>query len=88
MCYNLSMSNTAHNGTLQIRLSVRRDGVWKDIVKVVDSYRVLDEARKLAERVGARELRVGGNSYEVPLPRWVWHIDGLNSRAEAGYWGL
>lgn len=69
------MSHVNH-GTLEIQLSVRRHGVWKTVVKVVDSHRVLDEARKLAKRVGARELRIGGNSYEEPLPRWVWHSAG------------
>ena len=91
------MSNTAHEDTIEIRLSVRRNGAWKDIHKVVDSHRVLDEARKLAKRVGAREMRVGGANLpgerSSAPPRWVWHVAGLHDDCRPGgsaanYWGL
>lgn len=82
--------------TIEIRLSVRRQGVWRDIVKVVAAERALDEARKLSKRAGARELRVGGADLPAEraaaLPRWVWHVEGVETLqgicSLEQYWGL
>lgn len=86
----------ATSSTIEIRLSVRRQGVWRDIVKVVDAHRVLDEARKLTKRAGARELRIGGADLPAErataLPRWVWHVEGVETLTGIcsleQYWGL
>ena len=91
------MSNpSSTDKTIEIRLSVRRDGVWKDIVKAVDASRVLDEARKLSQRSGAREMRIGGADLPAEraeaLPRWVWHVEGIETLTGIcsleRYWGL
>lgn len=52
------------NATIEIEILVNRQGVWRDIVRVVPEASALDECKRALARKGVLRIKCGGWTYD------------------------